>query len=47
MGRRAALIAPKGVDELVMVDAEGESVRVRRFGSRGAEGETGLAKSSV
>ena len=40
-------MAPKGVDEAVMVDARGGSVTVRRFGSRGAEGETGRAKSSV
>ena len=40
-GRRAALIAPSGVEEEVMLVTGGGSVTVRKVGSRGALGEVG------
>jgi len=46
-GRRAALIEPRGVEEAVMLVAEGESAAERRVGSRGGLGDELLAKSSV
>ena len=46
-GRRAALRAPSGVDEAVILDAVGVSVTVRKVGIRGAVGDVGRAKSSV